>query len=368
MPKPDDPIGVGDMEIDWSGLADSCTFVLTENFLNKDKGTFWATPQDMAGNSGNIYWQQAHALDVLIYSYERIKENNPELAAEYERYFRLWVENDGNNYNNSHEADGEHGGFFNSFTDDMCWIGLTLMHLSEALDCPEYASTARAMYDSYIIPRKVPGGGLPWTNQPDKAGQNACTNSPGCLLAARLYNYFGEASYLEDALALYDFMAEQRVSSDYKVEDPPLSYTQGTFGEAARTLYHITGDRKYMDMAERVIVYAFTSDRCTTDGVLRSEGESMDQSIFKAVLIPYAVNYCMDDKSTPYISKRIKDLILANGFALYNTLDRSRFPQMYANYFWGEAFNKSEASMGAQTSGASLVEGIARLMHNNLGK
>lgn len=362
MDDPTIPGGVENIDISWDKLADSCTFVLAENFLDKEKGTFWATPQDVSHNSGNIYWQQAHALDVLIYSYERIKDSDPELAATYRDYFKRWFENDGNNYNHSHKADGAHGGFFNAYTDDMCWIGLTLTHLASALEDNSYADVAKAMYDDYIIPRKVNGGGLPWTNMSDKAGQNACTNSPGCLLASKLYLYTNDYKYLEDALALYDFMATKRVSSDYMVENPPLSYTQGTFGEAARTLYHITGDKKYMYMAERVILYAFTSDRCVNNGILRSEGESMDQSIFKAVLIPYGVNYCLDDDATPYIAKRIRSLILSNGFALYESLNRSAYPQMYANYYWGESFKGAIASMGAQTSGASLMENIARML------
>ncbi len=96
----------------WAALADSCTFVLTDSFLDKTKGTFWSTPHDIDKSSGNIYWQQAHALDVLIAAYERVKDKDKELAAEYEEYFSKWYENDANNYNNSHESEGEYGGFF----------------------------------------------------------------------------------------------------------------------------------------------------------------------------------------------------------------------------------------------------------------
>ncbi len=357
--KPSGPVWA---EISWNSIADSCTFVLVDNFLDKKKGTFWASPGNAGNDSEFIYWQQAHALDVLVWSYERIKDSNPELAAEYRRYFELWFDNDANNYNDSRESDGVHGGFYNAYTDDMCWICLTMMHLSEALGDDKYATVAKAVYDNYIIPRKVAGGGLPWTNEEGKTGQNACTNSPGCLLAAKLYVRFQEERYLDDALELYSFMYNKRLSSDFRVEEPPLTYTQGTFGEACRQLYHITGDRKYMDVAERVLQYAFVSDRCTTDGLLRSEGESVDQSIFKAVLIPYAVNYCLDEKGIKTIRDNLKNLIETNAKALNRSLERSAWPQMYANYYWGKPFDRSKmASMGAQTSGASLMEGIARL-------
>jgi len=39
------------------------------------------------------------------------------------------------------------------------------------------------------------------------------------------------------------------------------------------------------------------------------------------------------------------------------------YPRMYCDYFWGSTFDASAntASMGAQSSGASLIEGVARL-------
>ena len=70
----------------WAALADSCTFVLVDNFLNKKTGTFWSTPRDIERSSQYIYWQQAHALDVIIASYLRIRESNPTLAATYLDY------------------------------------------------------------------------------------------------------------------------------------------------------------------------------------------------------------------------------------------------------------------------------------------
>ena len=73
-----------DSEFKWANLADSCTTVLINQFMNKPKGTFWASPANESNNSGNIYWQQAHAMDVVIYSYQRIKDKNPNLADTYE--------------------------------------------------------------------------------------------------------------------------------------------------------------------------------------------------------------------------------------------------------------------------------------------
>ncbi|MBO8483512.1 MAG: alpha-1,6-mannanase [Bacteroidetes bacterium] len=366
MPDPSGKPAGEEPVTDWSGVADSCTFVLVDNFLDKERGVFWTTP-DNVQPANNIYWQQAHAMDVLVYSYERIKDTDPALAEEYIGYFRKWYASDGGNYNDSHDSEGEYGagGFFNAFTDDMCWICLTLLHMSEATGDDTYADTAREIYDNYIITRVWTGEegltGLPWQNNDAENARNACTNAPGCLVAARLYQKYGVEAYLDDAVMLYDYVEGNLLYDDGRVEEPPLSYTQGTFGEACRQLYDITGERKYLRKADAVLLYAMTSGRCTNNGLLRDEGTSMDQSIFKAVLIPYVVNYIMYDKATVSTKDRLYELLMDNAEALDASLDRTLFPQMYANYYWGTPFSGGVASMGAQTSGASLMEGVARL-------
>lgn len=352
-----------DPVIDWTAVADSCTFVLVEQFMNKEKGTFWKSPKNVSGGSYNIYWQQAHAMDVIVYAYERIKNKNPELADTYENYFRLWLKNKANNYN--HDKNDETG-FLNSFTDDMCWICLTLIHMSEATGDDIYINMAKTVYDTHIITRArtdAKGTGLPWKSNDES--RNACTNSPGCLIAAKLYKKYGTENYLNDAKMLYDYIVKNLLKGDGRVEEPPLTYTQGTFGEACRQLYHITQERQYMRKAEEVINYTMTSDRCLQNWILRDEGTSMDGSIFKAVFIPYAVNLALDEKASDYVKKRIILFLQDNATILWNNLDRSLYPEMYCNYYWGKVFPSGDiASMGAQTSGASLMEGVARMLAN----
>lgn len=349
----------------WAALADSCTTVLIDNFMDKNTGTFWSTPNDVKGESKYIYWQQAHAMDVVIYSYRRLRKTNPDLAKKYLGYMRKWVANDANNYNNDRDSEGDYGGFYNDFTDDMCWICLTLINMSKSTGEMSYLQTAKDVYDNYIWPRAVTdakGTGLPWKGSDrNPNSRNACTNAPGCLVAVLLYNEF-KGDYLDKAITLYDYCIAN-MPDEERVEEPPLTYTQGTFGEACRQLYKITKEQKYMTKAGQVLLYAFQSGRCTNTEmrVLRHEGESMDQSIFKAVLIPYAVNYILDENAAPYTSRVLKELVYNNAQTLSKNLNRKLYPRMYAGYFWGEPFKGTVASMGAQTSGASLMEGAARL-------
>ncbi len=343
---------------EYGGKADSLANALIEEFMNKQKGTFWSTPKDIERGSTYIYWQQAHAMDVLVYAYERHKGDTTGLGSQYYLYMRRWYNSKANNYS------GGATGFENPYTDDMCWICLTLMHMSEATGQNSYANTARTVFNNSIMRRAVEdekGLWLPW-NDSEGAGPNACTVGPACLLAAKLYLKYGEEKYLTYAEKFYTFMQNHICKSDGRVEEPPLTYTQGTFGEACRLLYHITNKAIYRNKAALYINYAFTDGRCTSNGLLRDEGSSMDQSIFKAVLIPYAVNFCLDETMTLSYRRNLTTLIQKNANALWKNLDKESYPAMYCPYYWGKAYDSSKtASMGAMASGASLMENTARL-------
>ena len=89
----------------------------------------------------------------------------------------------------------------------------------------------------------------------------------------------------------------------------------------------------------------------------------MDQSIFKAVFIPYAVNYVLDADADVNSAGRIKEKLLKNAEALYKHIDRTYYPSMFCNYWWGETVQQgTRVSMGAQASGASLIENVARMV------
>lgn len=355
------------IDMDYSGKADTLTTSFIRQFFNQSKGTFWAVPRDQSNRDAEttyIYWQQAHAMDALIYSYERIKDTKPQTAAVYKRYMNAWYINHANNW---YHDSSDPTGFLNEYTDDMCWISLTLMHMSEALEDDKYADTARKLFDDYIEPRgwKDDDGfwGLPWKS--NDMGRNACTNAPGSLLASKLYLKYGEEKYKNRAIDMYNYLANEmktKLNNDGRVEEPPLTYTQGTFSEACRVLYHITNESAYIQMARKVAYYVCTSTRCTSNGLLRHEGTSMDQSIFKAVAIPYLVNLALDTSASLSYRRTFVRFLQNNAKALWEHLDLTTYPAIYCPYYWGENINASEVpSMGAMTSGVSLMENVARM-------
>ena len=357
--------------------ADSLTNAFIESFMIKSKGIFNDRYQKYASNA---YWTQAHAIDVVIYNYQRHKGADAVLANKYLGYIKLWYKNKANNYSGAAAASGTSPNtstgykmFENPYTDDMCWITLTLLHIGEATGIAAYSTIARQVFDNYIIARanedeKTGGLWLPW-NTNAGSGPNACTQSPATLIAAKLYQRYGTEKYLEYAKKLYKYTAKNIVKSDGRVEEPPLTYTQGTFGEACRILYHITDEstaikNKYKNFAYTYLNYAFTSGRCTNgDNILRHEGTDGNQSIFKAVLIPYAVNYVLDEDMSYTNRVNLCKLILKNTTTMWTNLDISRYPIVFCNYDWTQPYtgSDSDASMGAACSGASLMENSARM-------
>lgn len=357
----------------YAGKADSLETVLIDNFMNNSKGTFWSTPQDVEHGTTYIYWQQAHAIDVIAYAYNRVNGESALKTYYYKNYMARWVANHGNNYH--HDA-SDKTGFLNPYTDDMAWICLALLHMADELDNKSYAQTAKDVYDKYIITRAMRETGtdgkeyirLPWNwdKNPDGTYKNdggACTDGSACLVAVRLHMRYGDEKYLNDAVGLYNHMVKNVCKSDGRCEEPPLTYTQGVFGEACRLLYHVTGSVLYRIKASSYLRYAVSNtSRCVSNGLLRHEGTSMDQSLFKGILIPYLVNYVLDEKIELNYRKEVLTFLVKNADALWRNLDKDAYPKMYCPYYWGEKFDASQnASMGAMVSGASLMENMARL-------
>ena len=355
----------------YEGKADSMVNAFIESFMIKNKGVFNDMYQKYAFNA---YWTQAHAMDVIVYCYERHKNDNRILASKYKNYMNLWYNNKANNYAGASTSDGTYKMFENPFTDDMCWITLTLLHMYEATNTTKYYTAAKGIFDNYIIKRatedtETGGLWLPWNTNGDGNGPNACTQSPATLIAAKLYQKNNQEKYLEYAKKLYAYTAKKIVKSDGRVEEPPLTYTQGTFGEACRILYHVTDENntiknRYKNFAYTYINYAFTSGRCTNgQNILRHEGTSGDQSIFKAVLIPYAVNYVLDTEMPTANRKAIAEYIQKNTKTLYANLKWDRYPIVFCNFDWTKPWTgeDKDASMGAMCSGTSLLENTARM-------
>ncbi len=352
----------------WAAAADSCTFTLIDQFMNKTKGTFWASANNVLNNSSVLYWQQAYPMHTMMYSFQRIKDSNPALAAQYKNYATLWITNKGNNWYGTKK-----NGFYNEYTDDMAWMALVFLHMYETWGEAGHLTYAKEIYgymtEATRIREDANGWSLIWNSNSGVSGwnsRNACTNTPAIIIAAKLYQITHTQQYLDEAVKMYNYrIANSTVGTDGRVEEPALTYTQGTWIEGCRLLYHITNDSKYMDNATKAAKYTMTSGRCTNGaGLLRDEGSSGDQSNFKGGLIPYMVNYVNDTSMPADTRQQVKTFLIYNARLLwFHNMDKTLYPKTFANFSWNSVYNvaNNPGSLGAHNSAAALMEGITRL-------
>ena len=315
-----------DYKIDWVAAADSCSAAFVERFYcsesrNGAEGVFSYYDYNSRGDNSSNYWQQAHAMAVMVDYYNRIRTTDPDKAAEIERYFLRWYEKKGNNWEGNQEYRGEYG-FGNNYTDDTCWIIIALLQMYDATGNILYYNAAKYTWDECVWPRFPLNkyGYLPWKWDDHRA--ISCTNGPASIAASLLAGYAREAgdmgayeSYLEMACKCFDQNIDA-MSSDGTLDSVPLSYTQGACIEAGRLIWKLTGELGYLSKAILAARGQMKSGNMNTEyngqKVMRDEGADENNSIFKAVFFHWAARMIADtdiDSFDPRIRKELYDYV-----------------------------------------------------------
>lgn len=352
---------------DWDAAADSAVNVLVDRFMDKNTGTFWTISDNVdPGLSTYNYWPQAHAMDVIVDAYLRIKDSDPERAGQYEKYMASWHKNRANNYNGPD--------YYNAYTDDMEWIVLTLLRMYEATGVQEYFDFARDTYDKWIITRWTDdenGGGIRWSLDAGNS-KNACSNGPAAICAMRLYGFTSEQKYLDDAVKIYGWLSENLYNQSTgmvadnmaggKVNGGALSYNQGTFMGAAHLLYKATKDSRYL--AEAMKAARHQMDSRSTDGIMNAEADkaNSDNALFKGIFIRYATLMVNDTVFDFRFREELKRYISQNAITCWSDgIDKSEGSDMFFNYDWRSPYTGENGYLNPQVSATTLIEAMTRL-------
>lgn len=352
---------------DWDAAADSAVNVLVDRFMDKNTGTFWTISDNVEpGLSTFNYWPQAHAMDVIVDAYLRIKDSDPERAGQYEKYMASWHKNRANNYNGPD--------YYNAYTDDMEWIVLTLLRMYEATGVQEYFDFARDTYDKWIITRWTDdenGGGIRWSLDAGNS-KNACSNGPAAICAMRLYGFTSEQKYMDDAVKIYGWLSENLYNPSTgmvadnmaggKVNGGALSYNQGTFMGAAHLLYKATKDSRYL--AEAMKAARHQMDSRSTDGIMNAEADkaNSDNALFKGIFIRYATLMVNDTVFDFRFREELKRYISQNAITCWSDgIDKSEGSDMFFNYDWRSPYTGENGYLNPQVSATTLIEAMTRL-------
>jgi len=349
----DDDDDDDDKTLVWNVPADKSSGSIT--------GLFWNTSgyfnYDSNGKTDFHYWPQAHALDVLVDAYLRTGNSS------YIRYFDQWIDGvkakNGNTYRND-------------FYDDMEWIALAMLRTYQATKNTKYKDATLQIWE-YIKEgwNENGGGGVTWKRgEPTK---NSCSNGPACILAARLYQEFGDNENKEWATDIYNWQKSTLVNMDKGIvydhlnyqtgeikKDWIFTYNQGTFAGSAVELYKISGDKAYLADAVKVADYTITS--MIENSVLKSEGTG-DGGLFKGIFIRYFTELIRLKGIDSATKKRYVQFMKLNAETLWNI--GTTQPAVLFGPNWRQ---KPGATTGLteQLSGCMLIEAIALLEKEGL--
>ena len=368
-----------DYEIDWAEAADSVSTAFIERFYcssnrNGADGVFSYSEYNNQNNNGNCYWQQAHAMAAMVDYYNRIKLTDPDQAALIRSYFKRWYDKRGNNYEGNASWRGA-SGFGNDFTDDTLWITIALLQMYDATGDMTYYTAAKQTWDECVRPRFALNeyGWLPW--KMTDLGANTCTNGPGAIASAMLANYAKEAGnideynrYLEESQTCFDQNIHV-MNNDGTLDNPPLSYTQGTCMEAGRLLWKLTGNdgyiKKAISAARGQMTATSMNETYEDELIMRDEGTDENNSIFHAVFFHWASRMAIDreiDAVDPNIRKKLTRYVLRHA-SYYWTLGIDKSQVGWSDsYFSVKCTEPREAgtggSLGAYTSAAQALEAM----------
>ncbi len=149
------------------------------------------------------------------------------------------------------------------YYDDNQWIGITALDAFARTKQQSNLDLGKLIYDFMMTGYdQVLGGGMYW-KEGSKSSKNTCSNGPGILVALQLYKASKNKAYLDTALKIFNWTNSKlqtpsklyydNISTkDGSISKAVFSYNTGTMLESNVYLYECTGDKKYLQQANRI--------------------------------------------------------------------------------------------------------------------
>ncbi len=338
--------------VNWNAAADSSSSSFIYSYWNPAEKYF---NYDNNNKIDFHYWPQAHALDVVIDAYNRTG-NNLYLATINDWFDGVKAKN-GNS-------------FLNVFYDDMEWNALAMLRAYKATNQERYKTAAIEVWNDIKTGwNDQGGGGIAWKKD-QLYSKNACSNGPACILAARLFQQFGNNTARQWALKIYNWKKEFLFNpANGAVYDNLnartgetntswiFTYNQGTFLGSALELYKITGEKPYLNDAVKAADYTLNSLVNSSDQILKSEGNG-DGGLFKGIFIRYFTQLILHPDLNEATKKRYLAFMKHNAETLWRKGTNKQLV-LYGPYWKTKPGTVSQLT--TQTSGAMLIEAMVLL-------
>lgn len=170
------------------------------------------------------------------------------------------------------------------YYDDNAWICSSLLEAYELTHDPQDLALAT---DAYRFTMSgcddTLGGGIYW-HEDQTRSKNACSSGPAMLAALKFYQITKQPNYLDTAKTLYAWTRAHLQDSDGLVFDSihvpsgsispaKFTYNSATLVRAACLLYQITGEKPYLDEAQRVAHACEKRFVRSKDGIISGAGK-----------------------------------------------------------------------------------------------
>jgi len=336
--------------IDWNAAATAGSDALIASFWNSN-GKYFNT--DNSSNTTFQYWPNAHALDVLIDAYERT--DDPKYKSYFDQWFAGVKARNGNSWRND-------------YYDDMEWNALALLRVYKATSDVKYKEASLELW-GYIKEgwNDNAGGGITWKKGMEYS-KNACSNGPAAILAARLYQEFGNEEDREWAVTIYNWlkttlvntnngMVYDNINSDTGVikKEWVFTYNQGTYIGSAVELHKIFNEKSYLNDA--VLAADYTISSLVDNSILKSEGTG-DGGLFKGIFIRYFTDLIQQERLDAPAQKRYLQFMKLNAETLWNQGTNKSGTLFGPNW---RVKPGSTVGLTEQLSGCMLIEAAALL-------
>lgn len=337
----------------WGVLADSLHDRLHTGYWNDARQYYVA---DDSGNARFHYWWNAHALDALVDAYRRT--GRPEIVDQM-RALHVGIRKNSD------------GSWTNDYYDDMAWLALASLRAYRVTDKARYRKVAKTLWTEIKTGwNERQGGGIAWRrSQPGY--KNTPANAPSALLAARLYQAFGDSTDLRWAHRIYQWQTEHLVDPETGLvwdgvnrqgngtvdRDWIFTYNQGTYIGASLALYDVTGEDRYLEAARRTADYVLGSEELTQDRILAEEG-SGDGGLFKGILVRYLAQLANEEDFDERHRRAYRKFLRTNAVALRDSGLARSTARVGPN--WRVPPN-GPVDLSVHLSGLMLIEAMDRL-------
>ncbi len=166
-----------------------------------------------------------------------------------------------------YEAAPTRGNGHDKYYDDNAWLVITFLEAYETNKDPRYLQRADATLKFVLSGWDEESGGGIWWHQEHKDGtKNACSNGPsavGCLQLARFVDQDQAKALIEQARKIVDWTTDalqdddglfddRKVVATGEIKRGKLTYNSALMLRALLGLYRATGDKHYLEQAQRI--------------------------------------------------------------------------------------------------------------------